>query len=165
MFYEKVFKTFKAFKVKYLLGGGLAVNLHGVPRFTKDIDILIDLSTSNLNRLRKALEKLNYKPKIPVTMNEFLKPENWKKWKREKGMLSLSLYNPENPFEELDLLVNVDLKFESASKRKMSLKSSNFEVDVVGIDDLIKMKIKAGRAQDKSDVIALRKVKKVKYEE
>jgi hypothetical protein len=164
MFYEKVFKTFKALKVKYLLGGGLAVNLHGVPRFTKDIDVLIDLSASNLNRLKKALEKLHYKPKIPVTMDEFLKPENWKKWRREKGMLGLSLYNPENPFEELDLLVNVELKFKSASKRKISLKSPNFEVDVIGIDDLIKMKLKAGRAQDKSDIIALRKVKKVKHE-
>ena len=37
MFYFEVFKAFYQEKIKYLVVGGLAVNLHGVPRITYDI--------------------------------------------------------------------------------------------------------------------------------
>ena len=38
-------------KVKYLLVGGWAVALHGKPRYTKDIDLLIQVSSENADRI------------------------------------------------------------------------------------------------------------------
>lgn len=44
--------------VKYVLVGGLAVNFHGRPRMTHDIDLLIDTSPRNLEKIKKALSFL-----------------------------------------------------------------------------------------------------------
>ncbi len=45
MFYLEVFRALEEHKVRYLLVGGLAMNLHGVPRMTMDIDLVIALDT------------------------------------------------------------------------------------------------------------------------
>lgn len=50
MFYLEVFRALEEHKVRYLLVGGLAMNLHGVPRMTMDIDLVIALDTKNLER-------------------------------------------------------------------------------------------------------------------
>jgi hypothetical protein len=44
--------------VRYILIGGFAVVLHGYTRATKDIDLLIDPSKENVQRLKKALSIL-----------------------------------------------------------------------------------------------------------
>ena len=44
--------------VKYLLIGGFAVILHGFVRATKDIDLLVDASTENIQRLKRAMAVL-----------------------------------------------------------------------------------------------------------
>jgi hypothetical protein len=40
---------------KYILVGGFAVNYHGLPRMTHDIDLLVDPSSENMERVKKAL--------------------------------------------------------------------------------------------------------------
>lgn len=40
MFYNDVFGILNKYKVKYVVIGGTAVNLHGVPRFTADLDLM-----------------------------------------------------------------------------------------------------------------------------
>jgi hypothetical protein len=42
-----VFASFQRHKVKYLVIGGIAAVLHGVPRATFDLDILIEASSDN----------------------------------------------------------------------------------------------------------------------
>ena len=44
--------------VRYVLIGGFAVILHGFVRATKDIDLLIDASTENVQRLKRAMAVL-----------------------------------------------------------------------------------------------------------
>jgi hypothetical protein len=43
---------------RYLLIGGFAVITHGGARTTKDIDLLVDASTSNIRRIKQALRVL-----------------------------------------------------------------------------------------------------------
>ena len=43
MFYLNLFKALKAHDIDYLLIGELAMNLHGVPRMTMDVDLIIAL--------------------------------------------------------------------------------------------------------------------------
>ena len=45
-------------EVRYLLIGGFAVILHGFVRTTKDIDLLVDPSDSNVQALKRALATL-----------------------------------------------------------------------------------------------------------
>lgn len=44
--------------VRYVLIGGFAVILHGFVRATKDIDLLVDASSENVKRLKRAMATL-----------------------------------------------------------------------------------------------------------
>src|SRR4030042_1389832 len=52
---QDVFKSFQRHDVRYVVLGGVASVLHGVPRATFDLDILIEASEENAERLRAAL--------------------------------------------------------------------------------------------------------------
>lgn len=47
-------------RVKYLLAGGVAANLHGSVRATRDVDILVPRDLKNMSRLHSALCELPY---------------------------------------------------------------------------------------------------------
>lgn len=52
---QGVFRSFQEHDVKYLVIGGIASVLHGVPRVTFDLDILIEATADNVKRLLEAL--------------------------------------------------------------------------------------------------------------
>ena len=54
----EVFKVFEKESVEYILIGGFAIILHGFPRLTQDIDILLKMSDSNIKKLQDALFKI-----------------------------------------------------------------------------------------------------------
>ncbi len=57
--FEKFLKVLKALgkeKVDYILIGGFAVILHGLPRLTQDIDIFVKMNSENIKKLQKALD-------------------------------------------------------------------------------------------------------------
>lgn len=51
-------KTFAEEGLEYKLIGGVAVILHGLPRLTEDIDILIKIDVENIKKLKKSLFKV-----------------------------------------------------------------------------------------------------------
>ena len=160
LYYERIFKTFQRRKLRYLIAGGMAVNLHGIPRFTKDVDILIEISAENLERLKAVIRDLGLKPRMPVPLDDFLSPENWVRWGREKNLKALSLYNPKTPYEEIDVLWNVGVSYESAKKDRKTFKIGSLRLSLVSVMDLIRMKKKAARTQDLADIESLRKLQK-----
>jgi len=52
-----VFRSFREGEVRYVVIGGIAAVLHGVPRATFDLDILIDPTPENARRLLDALAR------------------------------------------------------------------------------------------------------------
>lgn len=52
---KNVFESFDSHDVRYVVIGGIAAVLHGVPRATFDLDILIEASPDNARRLLDAL--------------------------------------------------------------------------------------------------------------
>ena len=57
-------KTFAEEGLEYKLIGGVAVILHGLPRLTEDIDILIKTDGENIKKLKKSLFKVFNDPSI-----------------------------------------------------------------------------------------------------
>ena len=55
-----VFASFQKHRVRYLVIGGIAAVLHGVPRATFDLDILIEASPDNAQRLLDALTEAQF---------------------------------------------------------------------------------------------------------
>ncbi len=52
---QDVFRSFQQHDVKYVVIGGIAAILHGVPRATFDLDILIEATPENAKRLLDGL--------------------------------------------------------------------------------------------------------------
>ena len=52
---QDVFRSFQHHDVKYVVIGGIAAILHGVPRATFDLDILIEATPKNSRRLLDAM--------------------------------------------------------------------------------------------------------------
>ncbi len=57
-------RALNAEQVEYVLFGGQAVNLHGILRFTDDIDLFVSPAPVNVERLRRALRRVWTDPSI-----------------------------------------------------------------------------------------------------
>jgi len=60
--------------VRYLVVGGYAVALHGYPRYTRDMDIWIDLEPQNVIQLVKALDQFGF-GSLKLRESDFLKAD------------------------------------------------------------------------------------------
>ena len=114
MFFERLLKQLNTKKIRYLVIGGVAVNLHGFNRTTGDLDILISLDSVNIKKLIELIKSLKWKPRIPVKVEEFADIKMRKAWIKKKGMKVFSVYNPKKEFEHLDIMVENRINFESA---------------------------------------------------
>jgi hypothetical protein len=61
-------------QVRYLVIGGYAVALHGYPRYTKDIDIWIEMTLENAAKLIQALQQFGF-GSLGLTSEDFLAPD------------------------------------------------------------------------------------------
>jgi hypothetical protein len=57
---QDIFKSFQRHDVRYVVIGGVASVLYGVPRVTFDLDILIEASDDNATRLLAALAEAGF---------------------------------------------------------------------------------------------------------
>ena len=53
-------------RVRYLVAGGLAVNAHGYLRFTRDVDLVIQLDPDNVIAAFRAMEGIGYRPRLSM---------------------------------------------------------------------------------------------------
>ena len=134
--------------VKYLVIGGYAVNFHGYPRYTKDIDFWIWLTKDNIQQLLNALNAFGF-GSLGLSESDFLNPKN---------IIQLGY----EPFR-IDILLELEeTDFEECYNRKTQITIDNTLIDFLGIDDLIAVKKIAGRLQDLADADNLEKLKKKK---
>lgn len=61
---ESLWASLAAERVDYALVGGLAMFVHGLPRFTEDIDLFVKLERENIEKLKRALKVLYSDPDI-----------------------------------------------------------------------------------------------------
>ena len=132
-----VFSSFQKHNVKYVVIGGIASVLHGVPRATFDLDILIEASKDNASRLLDAL--------------------------LEAGLATASLTSPDDVVaNEITIFkdrVRIDvqtstpgLNFQDAWDRREIMQYQGQDFYVVTRADLIASKRAAGRKVDLEDV-------------
>ncbi|PMP66728.1 MAG: hypothetical protein C0190_04765 [Thermodesulfobacterium geofontis] len=159
---QRILKILYLNKIRYLLCGGLAVNLYGIPRTTVDLDLIIDLSHENLKNFILTMKKAGLTLKQPVEDEKLLDPIFRKFLIKEKEIKVLTYINLNNPLEIVDFFIELPINFEEAFKRKKTLKIEDYEIYLVDIETLIKMKEKSKRPLDISDVENLRKIQKIK---
>ncbi|MBP7795983.1 MAG: hypothetical protein KA059_04320 [Elusimicrobiales bacterium] len=158
--YETVFKSLNDNGIRYLVVGGVAVLLYGFLRVTADLDIMIDFDDNNIKSFIKTLKNLGYKPKVPVSLDDFALSENREKWKKEKGMLVFSLYHPQHPEDIIDVFIYEPVPFIECYHRRKLIYAEDLAISVISIEDLISLKKISGREQDLEDIKALNEIKK-----
>jgi hypothetical protein len=132
---------FDATKVDYVLVGGLAVALHGFPRFTKDADLWLRDTPENLERVRRALVAFG----APASTIEALGPAQ-----------PLDVVWLGKPPSRIDLMKGVPGgDFERAWGSRVLIRCVGVETSVVGREELIRLKRASGRPQDLLDAAQL----------
>ena len=154
--FSAIVKALDGANVRYLVAGGLAVNAHGYLRFTKDVDIVVQLVPENVVRTLGALERLGYRPTAPVTPEQFADRETRDGWIRDKGMRVLQLWSDEHRQTSVDIFVYEPFGFDEEYAVALVKPLYGAEVRFVSIPTLIRMKEEAGRPQDKIDIEHLR---------
>ena len=157
-FYIRLFETLETEGVRYLVVGGLAMVLYGAPRFTADVDLMVDLSPQNLTRLKNALEKLGLEPSAPMKFEQFENPDVRESWWRDRNMRALNFANPNAPAESVDILIKNPMDFDGAFERKTVFEINGVEVYVISRQDLLKLKQLSGREKDLADIETLREL-------
>jgi predicted nucleotidyltransferase len=143
--------------VRYLVVGGIAVIAHGYTRLTKDVDLMIQLEEGNLVTALRALERLGYRPQLPVTLEEFADPRNREIWIAEKQMKVFKLFSDAHRETGIDVFVYDPIGFDEAYDRASSFTlSDNVNLPVCSYEDLVKLKLLASRPQDLADLDQLR---------
>jgi tRNA nucleotidyltransferase/poly(A) polymerase len=132
-----VFASFRQHKVRYLIIGGIAAVLHGVPRATFDLDILIEASPDNTQRLLDALIEAHFATATLITANELLAHEIT--IFRDRVRIDAQTSTP-------------GIKFEDAWPKKVAMTYQGQEFYVAAKEDLIASKRAAGRDKDLEDV-------------
>ncbi len=150
--YKAIFKELNELGIDYLVIGGLAVNLFGVPRLTYDIDLMIRLEKNNIKKLIVRLTEWGYKPKIPGDPMDFADESKRNVWVNEKGMKAFNFFSEDSPVGEIDIVIDSPIPYETLKERAVVILLQEVRIPVVSIHDLIELKIHSGRKQDLSDV-------------
>lgn len=125
-------------RVRYLLVGGYAVGLHGYPRYTKDLDIWVEASQENAERVIKAIEDFGF-ASLELTPQDFLEP----------GVFIQIGYPP----VRIDLLTQPSgVVFAECYENREQIEVDGLTIPVIGLEDLRKNKKSAGRSQDLADL-------------
>lgn len=139
-------KSLNHFGVKYIMVGGVAVNLHGYSRITKDIDIWIKDTIENRRQLGLAFAQFGYDE---INVEDFQFVPGWTDFYIGSGI-------------RLDVLIEMvgleDFSFDECLDIASIASIENIPVPFLQINQLIANKKVVNRSKDQVDVIELENI-------
>jgi hypothetical protein len=160
VFYLDLFRCLAQHDVRYVLVGGLAMNLLGVPRLTMDVDLLLGLEESNVDAFIRCAKALSLRPQVPEPLEALRDPERRRSWFEEKHLVAFALSNPSPGAPTVDLVLQHPLDFSAVHARAELRDAGGVAVKVAALDDMITLKRAAGRPQDLADVEHLERLRR-----
>lgn len=147
-------------EVEFVIGGGVACVLHGVERFTMDLDIAINLTPDNLGRFIEVMKQQNLSPRVPVSPEELLNPDAVKMMVEEKNALVFTFIDLNNPIRHVDVFLRDDLSYDVLSRNSETIDLGERSVKLVSRAKLLAIKeaIQPPRDKDQLDIAALRRM-------
>jgi len=128
-------------QVKALIIGAFAVAFHAKPRFTKDLDLFVEATPENAERLLRAIDAFGFGA-LGLTVNDFV-----------PGRVTQLGYPP----NRIDLVTSIDgVTFEEAWASRVAGNYGGIEVWYIGRDALVRNKKASARPQDLVDLATLR---------
>ena len=142
---QDVFKSFQKNNVKYVVIGGVASVLYGVPRVTFDLDILIEASVENAEKLLKALVEAGFGTAMLTNPGDVVSHE-------------ITVFNDK---VRIDVQTSTPgIKFDNAWLRRKTINYQGQDFFILSKEDLIASKRACKRVVDLEDVRLLEKTDK-----
>jgi hypothetical protein len=138
--YLKIVKCLNSRRVRYVVIGGNAAAHHGVPRGTFDLDVFIEATLDNADRVLRALRDARFGTIYLTTAERML-------------LRPITEFNDWLPVDVMTQIPGV--KFETAFKNRVFHRFGGVRVPFISRRDLIRAKRASGRDVDIADVHAL----------
>ena len=125
-------------EVEYLIVGGYAVGIHGHPRYTGDLDVWINPTTENAEKVLKTVNQFGFSY-FNFKIDDFT---------TEGNVIQLG-----NPPLRINLLTEIDgVRFDECFQNTKEVNIDNLKVKFISYKDLIKNKLSTGRHRDLDDI-------------
>jgi predicted nucleotidyltransferase len=126
--------------VRYILVGGYSVVLHGYSRTTGDMDLWVERTSENYERIIKAFQIFGM-PLFDMTESNFLSHPIW------------DVFTFGTPPVAIDIMVKIEgLNFEDVFQKAIYFEDDDLKIRTINRNDLIAAKKIAGRAKDINDL-------------
>lgn len=143
--YEEFLESLNRHNVKYCIIGSYALAFYAKPRYTKDIDILIESSLENAEKILNALADFGF-GSLDLSVDDFT----------QEGVIIQLGYEP----VRIDILTSIEgIDFAEVWRHRVEGPYGNQTVNFIDRGNLIKSKKLSGRTQDKADIELLQKDK------
>ncbi len=153
MFIQDFFNELNRRQINYVLVGGLAVNLHGIPRSTFDIDLALALDNQTLEQFWNVTKYFDMSPRQPITLDQLQNAETRQSWIEDKHFIAVTFGQNQPPHMEVDVLLNTHhLSFDYISSHAVLIQEKGLRLKVADIETLIKLKRLSNREQDIQDI-------------
>ena len=142
--YEELLELFNRHSVKYCVVGAYALAFHARPRYTKDMDILVEPSSENAGRILGALREFGF-GSLPLSEKDITEP----------GQIIQLGYEPVS----IDLITSIEgMDFQEVWENRSMGQYGQQSVPFIGLDDLIACKKISDRSQDRADLELLQEI-------
>lgn len=139
--FREFLEALNTHRVRYLVAGGFALAAHGHPRYTKDLDIWVEVSEDNAAKLLAALNDFGM-GSLGLSVADFL---------TEDIVIQLG-YEP----NRIDLLTGLSgVRFNEAYPRRMLANLADVETAVLDVETFKTNKRATGRPRDLADIAEL----------
>ncbi len=139
--YRELLALFNAHEVRYLIIGAYALAFHGAPRYTGDLDILVQPEAENGGRILRALEEFGF-GSLGLTVDDFSVPDR---------VVQLGV-----PPVRVDIVTSITgVSWDEAEKSRVEGRFGSVPVSYIGKDAFLRNKRALGRIKDLADAEAL----------
>jgi hypothetical protein len=140
--FKDLLKTFNEAGVRYLVVGGWAYMEYVEPRYTKDLDVWIDRTPRNAERVLNALREFGA-PLRELSIDDLTSPGTF--------------YQIGLPPNRIDIITQLEeMDFAACWERRNTVRLGEVKVEYISALDLIENKERTGRPHDLADAEYLR---------
>ena len=141
----KIIEQLEKEQVDFIIIGGMAVILYGMPRTSEDLDILVKMKSENIQKIRNALSNIFSDSEIKeITFNEL------------KNYAVIRYISPDNDI--IDIVANLGEAFHYENIEFKEMEIEGIKVKVATPKALINMKSSTYREKDKLDLLFLKEL-------
>ena len=134
----KIIAALNKYSVEYVVIGGVAMIMHGLPRLTQDLDLVVNLTDTNVDKLREALKSIYKYPVIDEITHE------------ELSKYSVIRYGTPNNFY-IDLMARIGESADYHVIEKETKEIEGVKVELATPESMLDLKKNTIRPEDKRD--------------